>query len=120
MLLFSSISPDLTRFGALACGPLWRLGRKCEETPPFLRQTSAWGRRIDQVVTCAAWRKQKEVAAEEGLISIAYEREYEEYSRLYQVRSVIITVVAVVVAAVATDALYCRYFKSSRCSCCCN
>ncbi len=82
-----SITPDLTRFGDLCAGELWRLGRECEERPPHLVQTGAWGtRRLDRVLTCEAWQRQKRVAAQEGLVAIAYEREQEEFSRLYQVR----------------------------------
>ncbi len=80
----SEVSPDLERFGARCSGELWRLGRQCEESPPFLRQTSAWGRRTDDVVTCAAWRRQKEVAAEEGIVALAYERQHGEFSRVHQ------------------------------------
>lgn len=38
------------------------------------------------VVTSPAWAKQKDVAAREGLVAIAYERRQGEHSRLYQVR----------------------------------
>jgi len=52
--------------------------------PPYLRQSTAWGRRVDQIVTCQAWRAQKEISAKEGLIAIPYERAEGEFSRLYQ------------------------------------
>ncbi|RWS19790.1 isovaleryl-CoA dehydrogenase-like protein, partial [Leptotrombidium deliense] len=34
--------------------------------------------------TCDSWKKQKVISAEEGIVSIAYERKFHEYSRLYQ------------------------------------
>ena len=37
------------------------------------RQTTAWGRRVDDIVTCKAWQEQKRISAEEGLIAIPYE-----------------------------------------------
>jgi len=46
-----------------------------------LEQTDAWGHRKDQLITCEAWKKQKIISAEEGLIAIAYEKENGEYSR---------------------------------------
>ena len=35
------------------------LGRECEANPPYLVATSAWGERVDQIVTCPAWRRMK-------------------------------------------------------------
>lgn len=37
------------------------------------------------MVTSPAWRGQKELAAREGLVAIAYERVQGERSRIYQV-----------------------------------
>jgi len=31
-----------------------------------------------------SWSKQKEIAAREGVVAIAYERKYGQYSRIYQ------------------------------------
>ncbi len=39
------------------------------------RQYNAWGGRIDEIVTCPAWKQQKRIAAKEGLISIPYQNE---------------------------------------------
>ena len=39
---------------------------------------------MDRVVTCEAWKRQKEIAAEEGLVSIPYTGTYGPYNRLYQ------------------------------------
>jgi hypothetical protein len=36
-------------------------------------------------VTCQAWKEQKKISAQEGLIAIAYERKQQQYSRIYQV-----------------------------------
>jgi len=66
-------------------GPIWQLGRECEENPPQLRRTNAWGRTIDELITCQAWKEQKKISAQEGVIAIAYERKQSQYSRIYQV-----------------------------------
>ena len=83
--VFKSIEPDLVRFGKRASSEIWRLGQECAVNEPYLRKTSAWGERMDEIVTCYAWKRQKEISAEEGLIAIPYERNFAEFSRLYQV-----------------------------------
>ena len=80
------VRPDLSRFGQRAAPEIWDLGRQCENEPPYLAgHTDAWGHRMkDQLITSPAWKKQKEISAEEGLISIPYERKH-QYSRIHQV-----------------------------------
>lgn len=41
-------------------------------------------RRVDELLVTEAWGKQKEIAAREGVVAIAYERKYGQYSRIYQ------------------------------------
>jgi hypothetical protein len=83
--LMDSIELDLTRFGERCATDIYALGQECEVNPPYLRQTTAWGKRVDQIVTCQAWKNQKEISAKEGLIAILYERAEGEFSRLYQI-----------------------------------
>lgn len=83
--VFNAVQPDLERFGHRVSSDIWRLGQECAVNEPYLRQTTAWGQRIDEVVTCDAWKQQKRISAEEGLIAAGYERQYGEFSRLYQV-----------------------------------
>ncbi|XP_048369590.1 acyl-CoA dehydrogenase family member 11-like isoform X3 [Sphaerodactylus townsendi] len=73
------------RFGARLKNEIDSLGRECELNPPRLQQFDAWGRRVDHIITCAAWKKMKEISAEEGLIAEAYERRYSNWSRVHQV-----------------------------------
>ncbi|KAF9574840.1 hypothetical protein EC968_005318 [Mortierella alpina] len=40
--------------------------------------------RVDELLLTEAWTKQKEIAAREGVVAIAYERKYGQYSRIYQ------------------------------------
>eukprot|EP01063_Lacrimia_lanifica_P005510 TRINITY_DN13289_c0_g1_i1.p1 TRINITY_DN13289_c0_g1~~TRINITY_DN13289_c0_g1_i1.p1 ORF type:complete len:613 (+),score=143.14 TRINITY_DN13289_c0_g1_i1:54-1841(+) len=78
------IDPELRRFGARAAGEIDALGRACELHPPRLRQTDAWGRRVDELHTSEAWKAQKRIAAEEGLVAIPYTRAFGDYSRVVQ------------------------------------
>ncbi|KAG0196220.1 hypothetical protein BGX31_005526, partial [Mortierella sp. GBA43] len=55
-----------------------------EDDQPRLRQYDHWCRRVDDLLVTEAWKKQKEVAAREGIVAIAYERKYGQHSRIYQ------------------------------------
>ncbi|CAG7828097.1 unnamed protein product [Allacma fusca] len=81
---FADINSDLTRLGARCVTEIQAHGDQVEANQPYLKQYDAWGNRIDQVVTDPSWSKLKDIAAEEGLVSIAYEKKYAEFSRLYQ------------------------------------
>ncbi|NWY57803.1 ACD11 dehydrogenase, partial [Chionis minor] len=82
--VLEEVNRDLERFGNRLLTKIKPLGWECELNPPVFRQYDAWGRRVDQIVTCSAWRKMKEISAEEGLIAEAYERRYSSWSRLLQ------------------------------------
>ena len=43
-----------------------------------------WGKRIDKIHVCEEWNRMHEIAAEEGVISIGYNRKLGKYSRLHQ------------------------------------
>ena len=83
--LVNSLGVDLEKFGERVATEVWDLGQECEINQPYLVNTDAWGKRVDKIVTCPAWKRQKEISAEEGLIAIAYERNQKEFSRLYQI-----------------------------------
>lgn len=74
----------MTRFGDRIVNEVDALGIECENNPPSLTQYDAWGNTIDQINTCSAWKQQKVISAEEGIVAIGYENAYREYSRLYQ------------------------------------
>jgi putative acyl-CoA dehydrogenase len=78
------IEPDLKNFGARMVSDVWEMAQDAENNPPILEQYDAWGKRIDKVVVSRGWKKLREVCAEEGLVSIAYEKKYVEFSRIYQ------------------------------------
>lgn len=75
---------DLCAFGERVANEVDGWGRDCEVSPPSLRQFDSWGRRVDYIQTSAAWKQMKDLSAQEGLVSIGYERHYGEWSRVYQ------------------------------------
>ena len=82
--ILASIEPDLVRFGDRVRRDVWQLGQQCGKEEPRLEFTSAWGQNGVKLVTSDAWKKQKEIAAEEGLVAIGYEKDYGAFSRIYQ------------------------------------
>ena len=83
--IMDTIEPDLSMFGERCATDIYALGQECEVNPPYLVQSTAWGRRVDHIITCQAWKEQKRISAKEGLIAIPYERAEGEFSRLYQI-----------------------------------
>ncbi len=60
------------------------LGNEAETTEPVLINYDAWGRRIDRVQVPSAWYKLKDFSSKNALVSDGYQREFGEYSRIYQ------------------------------------
>ncbi|XP_035228512.1 acyl-CoA dehydrogenase family member 11-like [Stegodyphus dumicola] len=81
----NEISKDLENFGSRIVHEIDNLGWECELNLPYLRTQDAWGVRVDELITCSAWQKQRDISAEEGLIAIAYKRELHYWSRLHQI-----------------------------------
>lgn len=75
----------MRQFGHKLATNIWDLHLECERNPPKLEQFDGWGQRIDRLITCDAWKQQKRISAEEGLIAIPYENKFSIYSRLYQI-----------------------------------
>ncbi|XP_058707155.1 acyl-CoA dehydrogenase family member 11-like isoform X2 [Poecile atricapillus] len=82
--VLEEVHQDLERFGNRLLTKIQPLSWECELNPPVFRQYDAWGQRVDHIHTCSAWRRMKEISAEEGLIAEAYEKRYSNWSRLYQ------------------------------------
>ncbi|KAI9012723.1 hypothetical protein BC832DRAFT_529048 [Gaertneriomyces semiglobifer] len=77
------IHSQLAKFGSTL--PAIALhGDDAEAHPPTLTQYDHWSKRIDVIHTSAGWKKLKKISAREGLVAIAYEREFGEFSRIYQ------------------------------------
>ena len=77
--IFSHVEPDLVQFGERVATEMYDLHYHCEMEKPYLEKYNGWGKTVDKLVTGPAWRKMHDIAAEEGLVSIAYEREYGEW-----------------------------------------
>lgn len=81
------IDADLRQFGHRVATDIYKLHLECERVQPHLQMYDAWGERVDNLIVCDAWKQMKNIAAKEGLISIAYgneRRKYSVYSRIYQ------------------------------------
>lgn len=74
--MFAEVNVDLERFGARLRDEIAFLGRECELNPPSLLHFDAWGQRVDQVITCPAWKKLKDISAEESLVAEGYKRRH--------------------------------------------
>ncbi|XP_021369844.1 acyl-CoA dehydrogenase family member 11-like [Mizuhopecten yessoensis] len=84
----SKVEPDLHNFGQRVTEEIADLGQQCDTELPYVEHFDPWGQRIDRLVTCPAWKKMHDISAEEGIISIAYNREVGEHSRLHQMAKV--------------------------------
>ncbi|MBP9151933.1 MAG: acyl-CoA dehydrogenase family protein [Flavobacteriales bacterium] len=82
--ILAEIKPDLKRFGGRVGRDFLVWARDAEVNEPILTQFDAWGNRVDEIKVADGWKQLERVAAEDGLVAIAYEREQKEYSRLYQ------------------------------------
>jgi alkylation response protein AidB-like acyl-CoA dehydrogenase len=82
--VLAEIEPALFRMGGLAAGRLFDLAREYRGVEPEHIPYDEWGRRIDEVRVSAAWQHYARVAAEEGLVAVAYERSHGAWSRLHQ------------------------------------
>ncbi|KAL8615297.1 hypothetical protein ACOMHN_040287 [Nucella lapillus] len=80
----AEIEADLTRFGHRVGTDIYDLHLRCEREQPTVVQTDSWGHRVDDLRTSSAWTSMHHIAAEEGLIALAYERKFGASSRLYQ------------------------------------
>ncbi|KAI8348946.1 acyl-CoA dehydrogenase/oxidase [Mortierella sp. GBAus27b] len=82
--VLKEISPDLVHIADWSNTEGAELIKRMEDDQPRLRQYDHWCRRVDDLLVTEAWKKQKEVAAREGIVAIAYERKYGQHSRIYQ------------------------------------
>ena len=80
----NAIEPQLRAMGERAAGELYRQQLAEREVEPRLVQWDAWGNRIDLIEVTPLWRKAEHIAAEEGLVAIAYERSHGAHSRVHQ------------------------------------
>jgi alkylation response protein AidB-like acyl-CoA dehydrogenase len=80
----AGIEPELGAMGELAGGKLYRFQLADRGNEPVLTQWDAWGSRVDRIEVSPLWREAERIAAEQGLVAIAYERRHGQYSRVHQ------------------------------------
>jgi alkylation response protein AidB-like acyl-CoA dehydrogenase len=79
-----AIEPDLRAMGELAGGALYQLQLADRLSEPTLTPWDAWGRRVDRIEVSPLWKAAARIAAEQGLVAIAYERAHGEHARVHQ------------------------------------
>src|SRR2546430_12000736 len=82
--MHTEIEPGLRRLGERAVTDLLALAEEAEASPPHHVPYDGWGRRVDRIVTSAAWYELDRVAASEGIVATAYERAHGAHSRVDQ------------------------------------
>lgn len=82
--VFDAIEPDLIAMGRSAAGPMLELAAQAEREEPRHVPYDPWGNRVDRICVSDAWKKLDSISAREGIVAIGYEREFAEWSRLYQ------------------------------------
>ncbi|KAJ7131437.1 acyl-CoA dehydrogenase/oxidase [Mycena epipterygia] len=78
---FSSIEPDLIRLGDDLVNVIRPIAPQVKEAT--LTQYDSWGNRVDLLQVSEGWKTLKAFACKEGIISISYERKFQEKSRIY-------------------------------------
>jgi putative acyl-CoA dehydrogenase len=82
--MLGEIEGDLHRLGERAVTDILALGNAAEASPPRHVPYDAWGRRVDRIEVCDAWKQLERIAAEEGIVTTAYERRHGALSRVHQ------------------------------------
>jgi alkylation response protein AidB-like acyl-CoA dehydrogenase len=82
--VLKAVEPELSAVGALAGGELYRLQLADRLNEPRLVQYDAWGSRIDHVELTPLWQQAETLAARHGLVAVAYEKTWAEWSRVVQ------------------------------------
>jgi putative acyl-CoA dehydrogenase len=75
--VFDEIRPDLFAFGARVITDVAKDASLTDFYLPQLVQLRPWGQRVDHIAVHEAWDRLHDVAAQEGLIAIGYERLYQ-------------------------------------------
>jgi alkylation response protein AidB-like acyl-CoA dehydrogenase len=81
---WKAVQPGLDRLGGRAAGEMLVLAGDAERYPPQHLPFDPWGQRIDEIRTSSGWQALDRIAAEEGIVATAYEREHGAWSRVHQ------------------------------------
>ena len=80
----AEIFSHLKKAGDLAANQWQTWATEAMAQPPKLINYDAWGNRVDQIEVSEAWTHLENAATTEGIVAIAYERKFKEFSRVYQ------------------------------------
>lgn len=75
---------DLKSLGQRVTTDILNMARDAEAHEPVLAPYSPWGLPVDKIHVAKGWRDLETVSAQEGMVAIGYERNYSEFSRIYQ------------------------------------
>ncbi len=78
------LRPALQRLAGLAAGEMLDLADRAEANPPQLVQLDPWGQRVDELELDRSWSELLAIAAREGVVATAFEREFGAESRFAQ------------------------------------
>lgn len=82
--MLTEIGDSLWEMGRLAGADLYELQLADRLNEPRLTQWDAWGNRIDQIELTPLWRVAERIAAEHGVVAVAYEQKHGSLSRVHQ------------------------------------
>ena len=81
----TEVAPELLAFGEKVLSkPVLDLVADAEKNLPYLKTWDSWGRRRDELITSEGWRKLSALGIEQGMVSIGYENQFQQFSRPYQ------------------------------------
>ena len=81
--VLAAIEPSLSAMGDLALG-LHQLSLADRLNEPRHVPFDPWGNRVDRIEPTRLWQEAERIAAEQGLVALAYERRHGAASRLHQ------------------------------------
>lgn len=82
--VYADTAGGLRKLGSRAAGEMLGLMAEAEANPPIHIPYDAWGHRVDHIQVSRAWTEFHRIAAEEAIVSTAYERKHAEWSRVEQ------------------------------------
>src|SRR6185436_16151984 len=78
------VEESLTELGRLSGAELYEFQLADRLNEPTLTQWDAWGNRIDKIELTRVWQRAERIAAEHGVVAIAYEQKHGSLSRVHQ------------------------------------
>src|SRR4051812_4685521 len=81
--VFAEVEPSLREMGRLSA-ELYPAQLADLPNEPRLVQWDAWGNRVDRIELTPLWQRAERIAAEHGVVALAYERAHGAFSRIHQ------------------------------------